>query len=457
MWFSTAAQCDPMDLPRLIDALPMLSTVRLLEAIAVLDGWPPDPRLGQAMQRFSLELPSPRARMLVERMAARNASSDGRLDADSTEQLASVHRALDRLAGFDSTRENEQELLARIRANPDDDQARLVYADVLTARGDPRGEFIVLQYLSPDERTRSHETREHQLVRAHWKDWLGPLADVVIRDRLIFDRGFLSGCRLSATRAEHIDTVFGQPDWCTVKDIDITGRYGDIGRRTFELILDPCFSSLRVLRGLEHIDELERLVTTGHERPIDTLHLITGRSRDGWQARTLRREEVRLPHLHTLFLSADTLPTLRWFLASAQGRLVRRCYVQPPHQTNIDHPWGNGRTRLRPADSAQWLALPGISHLEVEAGPVYRVPRWPSEAAVKRSPRWHLIADREHEGPWQLTVRMQYSPTLMDAVEEGLTAIGSVETLYVDRVPPDERPTVANRLVSSAKQVVVSG
>jgi uncharacterized protein (TIGR02996 family) len=39
---------------------------------------------------------------------------------------------------------NEEHLLAQIRANPHDDQLRLVYADALLARGDERGEYIAL-------------------------------------------------------------------------------------------------------------------------------------------------------------------------------------------------------------------------------------------------------------------------------------------------------------------------
>jgi uncharacterized protein (TIGR02996 family) len=40
----------------------------------------------------------------------------------------------------------EAEMLAVIRADPDDDQARLVYADWLSERGDERGELLVLEH-----------------------------------------------------------------------------------------------------------------------------------------------------------------------------------------------------------------------------------------------------------------------------------------------------------------------
>lgn len=46
-----------------------------------------------------------------------------------------------------SDRDDEAELLAAIAASPDDDQTRLVYADWLLARGDRRGELIMLDHL----------------------------------------------------------------------------------------------------------------------------------------------------------------------------------------------------------------------------------------------------------------------------------------------------------------------
>jgi uncharacterized protein (TIGR02996 family) len=39
----------------------------------------------------------------------------------------------------------EDKLLAEVYASPDDDAPRLVYADWLQERDDPRGEFIALQ------------------------------------------------------------------------------------------------------------------------------------------------------------------------------------------------------------------------------------------------------------------------------------------------------------------------
>src|SRR5262245_56818171 len=67
-----------------------------------------------------------------------------------------------------------------IRAHPEDDGPRLVYADWLDERGDPRGEFIRVQcelarlpHGGPDrERLR---VRESELLAAHRSEWEAPL------------------------------------------------------------------------------------------------------------------------------------------------------------------------------------------------------------------------------------------------------------------------------------------
>jgi uncharacterized protein (TIGR02996 family) len=80
-----------------------------------------------------------------------------------------------------------EELLAAIYADPEDDGARLVYADWLQERGDPHGEFITLQTRPPDELTCK---RALHLLRLHKYDWLGPDLSEVLYN-VEFERGFL--------------------------------------------------------------------------------------------------------------------------------------------------------------------------------------------------------------------------------------------------------------------------
>src|SRR5688572_15720206 len=83
------------------------------------------------------------------------------------------------------------DLRAQLRATPDDLELRRVYADVLTAQGDPRGEFITLQLLALagplDPRQRR---RMRYLEDTYGKRWLGPLAPLA--HRIEYAGGFLS-------------------------------------------------------------------------------------------------------------------------------------------------------------------------------------------------------------------------------------------------------------------------
>ena len=70
--------------------------------------------------------------------------------------------------------------LRAIREQPDDDLPRLIYADYLDERGDPRGEFIRLRCQLagwvPELEPRSDlQRREQELLSRYLSAWLGPL------------------------------------------------------------------------------------------------------------------------------------------------------------------------------------------------------------------------------------------------------------------------------------------
>jgi uncharacterized protein (TIGR02996 family) len=84
--------------------------------------------------------------------------------------------------------------LRAILQDPDDDVPRLVYADWLDERGDPRGEFIRVQCrlatLGPEDARRPSLVRvERGLLERHRDEWLGPLRPLA--SRWAFRRGFL--------------------------------------------------------------------------------------------------------------------------------------------------------------------------------------------------------------------------------------------------------------------------
>lgn len=89
---------------------------------------------------------------------------------------------------------HEEAFFQAILENPDDDTPRLVYADWLTDRGDPRGEFVhaqcLLARMDEHDPQRPHlEIRERDLLHRQQDAWVGPLRPLLCR--WTFRRGFL--------------------------------------------------------------------------------------------------------------------------------------------------------------------------------------------------------------------------------------------------------------------------
>src|SRR5437762_2497871 len=100
---------------------------------------------------------------------------------------------------------DEDAFLRAVLEHPDDDGPRLVYADWLEERGDPRGAFIraqvELERLDPDDPRRPDlACRAERLLAEHRRGWLAPI------DRLrgeiygadVFRRGFVDTVTVSA-------------------------------------------------------------------------------------------------------------------------------------------------------------------------------------------------------------------------------------------------------------------
>ncbi|HEY7326771.1 MAG TPA: TIGR02996 domain-containing protein [Gemmataceae bacterium] len=88
-----------------------------------------------------------------------------------------------------------------ILENPDDDAPRLIYADWLEERGDPRGEFIRIQcqLAAPsanDKRRPQLERHERDLLAQHQDRWLGKLQPLL--RGWVFQRGFLDAISVPA-------------------------------------------------------------------------------------------------------------------------------------------------------------------------------------------------------------------------------------------------------------------
>ncbi len=122
------------------------------------------------------------AERLIGGLAARRS-----LSADLAAEVAELTAQLPRPARPPRAGDPDAALWAAVLADPADDAPRLVLADALTARGDPRGELIALQCHG----RRKTLVREAKLVKEHWRDWVGALAPLLSRRSCAFERGML--------------------------------------------------------------------------------------------------------------------------------------------------------------------------------------------------------------------------------------------------------------------------
>jgi uncharacterized protein (TIGR02996 family) len=231
-WIEVAHADDPLDIDRLVAALAQGNLVQAGQRMRHLARRPPDPRVAAGLEHLLANPPSaafvkgtsidlwnevfaelariadPRTRTIHERLAwvaydratspfdvgnlrwrtasgvaraAKSIPEPPELTAGQQQRIAELAA---RVRAIPKPIDRGAELLARIYEDPRDLDARAVYADWLTAQGDPRGEFIALQLARPlpqvrpwrfSEQDRTHRptTREKQLWRTHKKAWMG--------------------------------------------------------------------------------------------------------------------------------------------------------------------------------------------------------------------------------------------------------------------------------------------
>jgi uncharacterized protein (TIGR02996 family) len=110
--------------------------------------------------------------------------------------------------------------IAAIRAAPDDDAPRLVYADWLLERGDPRGVLIILQC---GPATEESKRRVRELLQLHQTQWLGAVAYVTRTQ--IWERGFLVAAELTRRERGVVAPAIGDERWWSVKRLDARGVF----------------------------------------------------------------------------------------------------------------------------------------------------------------------------------------------------------------------------------------
>lgn len=138
---------------------------------------------------------------------------------------------------------SEPDWIARIQAAPDDHQLKLVWADVLMQRGDPRGELIAasirllnMPASAPAEERQRLRDRCRELMRLHESRWLAPLRPHVVS--WSFEHGVLHHLRLyPSTFATRADELFRHAPF--VRSVTLVGDQG-----VYEFLASPRLSRL---------------------------------------------------------------------------------------------------------------------------------------------------------------------------------------------------------------------
>lgn len=163
-----------------------------------------------------------------------------------------------------------EDLLAAVYENPDDDGVREVYADALLELGDPRGEFIVLQFRRHrgETLTPAELKQEAALQKKHVKEWLGPLYDVLYTTHLEFRRGFLHAAQIRPV-AKALPAARNHPAWSTLRELNMST--GGTNERGASLVIQPNARHVRVMTAVTFhvLDELA--ASTDVDRALEVL------------------------------------------------------------------------------------------------------------------------------------------------------------------------------------------
>ncbi|MCB9678521.1 MAG: TIGR02996 domain-containing protein [Alphaproteobacteria bacterium] len=192
-----------------------------------------------------------------------------------------------RLAEIEATLESGDDgigaLFQAVWDDPVADGPRLVLADALQQRGDPRGEFIALDFRRDDEPA---SRRAWYLQRTHRTRWLG---DGFLKAGIEWDRGFPCAVDLSGPESYHVSghppelgpllrALVGSDAWRTVRRLTVRDGWDD---PIVAFLEHPVLDGLEDLRWIQ-AHHLEGLVRRGprlrrlgvHSGPEDLARVV---------------------------------------------------------------------------------------------------------------------------------------------------------------------------------------
>src|SRR3569833_2125955 len=174
---------------------------------------------------------------------------------------------------------DEAELIVDCAAAPDDDRPRLVYADFLQQRGDPRGDFIALQCAYEVARAADDDSlsvklakRWRKLLDEHEVQWVTG-ARSVLRRSMKFRRGFIEHALLDD--AEELGNVMTQlrPYAPLLRAIDLQRGLGALGRHPSLAVIDEVVAH-KIVALVERSYPLTKLEFSLENRPTRRMPIL---------------------------------------------------------------------------------------------------------------------------------------------------------------------------------------
>ena len=290
------------------------------------------------------------------------------------------------------------ELLDAIRADPADLTLRLVYADALQERSDPRGELIALQCGRGEG---PPSKRERELLATYGRMWLGEIEPIVMKQGAVFRRGFLACAREGLKKTTHYP-LLASPEWITLEELDVSVS----GEHAVAFLSDPRWKVLRRVYGMYGPD-LPALANRNQELPWTTFG-PRYTTVDTWAL-----VDRLLPALAEIDLAQIDRPAphLAQIGALPLRERVRRIRVWTRYA-----PWGPLAAAARDA---------GIAELEMV--PAYTFPGDPSGVALR------LAGDRLTLVHHDLRIDASYAAAAL-----GQLPVGSIRSVAIE-APPKAR------------------
>jgi uncharacterized protein (TIGR02996 family) len=225
---------------------------------------------------------------------------------------------------------NEPEAMLRlIMASPDQDGPRLIYADWLAERRDPRGEFIRLQCelnrMPPgDARRAEWQSAADILLKTHQNEWIGALKGLVSGYR--FHRGFVETIFIDALSfLQSAEAIFRAAPIRHVHLLDISGHISAVARSPH----------LERLAGLtifaSHAGDQVARAVAASQRVCNLRELNLGRNRIGDEGVAALVQSKTLTNLANLDLSENNLAEAAAFSLASAGILAKLTTL------NLDH------------------------------------------------------------------------------------------------------------------------